>query len=304
MQKLDTLNTRVPFWKRFDKVAFFFILPAFVLYVGLIIIPSLSSIQLSFTNWDGIQSTYKYIGLDNYIEIFTSKRFRAALWNTLYLTFVVSICENLVALVLALALDKVRWFKNGFRALFYIPVLISGIVAGFIWTTMYNWNFGIINNILRQMGLGSMAVDWIGNPSIVLNSLALTIVWKMAGYYMVIYLAGLQSIPKDCLESASIDGANGWQSFRHITLPLLAGSITINFTLSLINGLKIFDQIAVMTNGGPGFSSETITYLIYKVGFGETRQGFGTALAVVLFLLIFVLNFIQSKFLRGREVQL
>ena len=121
---------------------------------------------------------------------------------------------------------------------------------------------------------------------------------------MVIYLAGLQGIPKDCLESATIDGANGWQSFWKITFPLLAGSITINFTLALINGLKIFDQIVVMTNGGPGFSSETITYLIYRVAFSESRQGFGTALAVVLFVLIFFMNGIQSGILRKREVAL
>jgi len=291
-------------WQRIDKVALFFILPSFLLYVGFIIIPSLASIQLSFTNWDGIRPTYKYIELDNYIEIFTSKRFLAALWNTLYLTVLVSLFENALALGLALALDKVRWFKNGFRALFYIPVLISGIISGFIWTAMYNWNFGIINTLLRNTGLANLAVDWIGNPKIVLNSLAFTIVWKGVGYYMVIYLAGLQSIPKDCLESASIEGANGWQTFWNVTFPLLAGSMTINFTLSLINGLKIFDQIAVMTNGGPGFASETITYLIYRVAFGEGRQGFGTALAVVLFLIIFLLNGVQSKFLRRREVQL
>ena len=287
---------------RINKTAFFFILPSFVLYVGLIIYPSLTSIQLSFTNWDGLNPAYRYIGFDNYVEIFTSNRFFGALWRSIYLTLIVSIGENIAALALALALDRVRWLKNLFRVVFYIPVLISGIVSGFIWLSMFNWNFGVINSVLRQIGLGSLAVNWIGNPKTVLYSLAFTIIWKSAGYYMVIYLAGLQGIPKDCLESATIDGANSWQSFWRITFPLLAGSLTINFTLSLINGLKIFDQIVVMTNGGPGFSSETITYLIYKVAFSESRQGFGTALAVVLFILIFILNGIQSKILRRREV--
>lgn len=287
---------------KINKTAFLFILPCFVLYTGLIILPSLTSIQLSFTNWDGLSSSYRYIGFDNYYEIFTSSRFFNALWRTLFLTLIVSVGENVAALSLALALDRVRWLKNIFRVCFYIPVLISGIVSGFIWLTMFNWNFGIINSALRLAGLGDFAVNWIGNPNTVLFSLALTIIWKSSGYYMVIYLAGLQGIPKDCLESATIDGANGWQSFWHITFPLLAGSLTINFTLSLINGLKIFDQIVVMTNGGPGFSSETITYLIYKVAFSESRQGFGTALAVVLFVLIFILNGVQSKVLRRREV--
>jgi multiple sugar transport system permease protein/raffinose/stachyose/melibiose transport system permease protein len=290
--------------KRINAAPFFFILPAFALYTGFVILPSLASIQLSFTNWDGINPRYRYIGLDNYIEIFSSGRFFSALWRTLFLTLLISVGENLTALVLALALDKVRWCKGFLRALFYVPVLISGIVSGFIWLTMYNWNFGIINSILRQMGLGGLAVNWIGDPDIVLFSLAFTIIWKGAGYYMVIYLAGLQGIPKDCLESATMDGANSWQSFWHITFPLLTGSLTINFTLSLINGLKIFDQIVVMTNGGPGFASETITYLIYRVAFSESRQGFGTAMAVVLFALIFMLNGMQSRILRRREVAL
>jgi ABC-type sugar transport system permease subunit len=290
--------------KRFNSTVLFFILPAFVLYTGFIILPSLTSIQLSFTNWDGLNPKYRYIGFGNYIEIFTSGRFFGALWRTLFLTAIISIGENVSALILALALDKARWLKSFFRAFFYIPVLISGIVSGFIWLTMYNWNFGVFNSLLRQCGLEALAVNWIGDPHIVLYSLALTIIWKGSGYYMVIYLAGLQGIPKDCLESATIDGANGWQSFWHITFPLLAGSLTINFTLSLINGLKIFDQIVVMTNGGPGFASETITYLIYKVAFSESRQGFGTALAVVLFLLIFILNGIQSRILRNREVSI
>ena len=289
---------------KINKTAFFFILPSFILYTGLIILPSVTSIQLSFTNWDGLSPTYRYIGLNNYIEIFTSNRFFGALWRTLYLTLIVSVGENIAALSLALVLDRVRWLKNIFRVCFYIPVLISGIVSGFIWLTMFNWNFGVINSALRLIGLGSFAVNWIGDPKTVLYSLSFTIIWKSAGYYMVIYLAGLQGIPKDCLESATIDGANAWQSFWNITFPLLAGSITVNFTLSVVNGLKIFDQIVVMTNGGPGFSSETITYLIYRVAFSESRQGFGTALAVVLFALIFILNGIQSGILRKREVAL
>jgi len=287
---------------KINKTALMFILPSFFLYVGFIVIPSISSIHLSFTNWDGLSPRYRYIGFDNYIEIFTSSRFLGALWRTLYLTLLVSIGKNVVALILALILDKIRIFRNFFRVCFYIPVLISGIVSGFIWLTMFNWNFGVINSMLRQLGLENLAVNWIGNPDTVIYSLAFTIIWKAAGYHMVIYLAGLQGISKDCLESATIDGANSWQTFWKITLPLLAGSITINFTLALINGLKVFDQIVVITNGGPGFSSETITFLIYKVAFAEGRQGFGTALAVILFALIFILNGIQSGILRKREV--
>lgn len=290
--------------KKFDKTAFLFVAPAFILYAFFVIVPSLRSIELSMTNWDGIMPSYDYVGLRNYFEIFTSKRFGAAFKNTIYLTIMISIIENILALIFALAVDKVRWFKGYFRAIFYVPVLISGIVSGFLWTTMYNWNFGIFNTLLRHAGLGDFAIDWIGDPKNVLNSLIITIVWKGVGYYMIIYLAGIQSISKDYIEAATIDGATAWQTFKHITFPLLAGAMTINMTLSLINGLKVFDQIAVMTNGGPGFASETITYLIYRTAFGEGRQGFGNALAIVLFLIILIFNNIQSRILRRREVQL
>ncbi len=198
---------------------------------------------MSFSNWDGLSKTYDYVGIRNYIEIFTSKRFGAAFYNTIYLIVMVTLFENVPALALAMFVDRIRWGKGFFRAVFYVPLLISGIVSGFLGVTMYNWNFGVFNSIIRQIGFENMAVDWIGDPKNVLNSLVLTNIWKGVGYYMIIYLAGLQSISKDYIEAAMIDGANAFQAFKHITFPLLAGSITINMTLSLISELKIFDQI-------------------------------------------------------------
>ena len=201
-------------------------------------------------------------------------------------------------------MDNIRWGKNFFRSAFYIPVLISGIVSGFIWKIMYNYNFGAINSILTQIGLGDFRQDWLGNTALTLIMIGVVLVWKGAGYYMIIYLASLQSVSTDVIEAAEIDGASPWQRFRMITIPLISGAFTINFTLSLINGLKVFDQINVMTDGGPGFTSETLVYLLYKVGFTEGRQGFGTAVGIMLLFIIIILNTIQQKFLRSREVQL
>ena len=169
---------------------------------------------------------------------------------------------------------------------------------------MYNYNFGAINSMLTAMGMGNFKQDWLGNTSLTLIMVGVVLVWKGAGYYMIIYLASLQSVSTDILEAADIDGASPFQKFRNITVPMISGAFTINFTLSLINGLKVFDQISVMTDGGPGFTSETLVYLLYKVGFNEGRQGFGTAVGIVLLFLIIVLNTIQQKFLRSREVQL
>ena len=287
-----------------DKVAIMFIAPAFIFYTLFIIVPTIGSVYYSFTSWDGISPDVRFIGLANYKEIFTSARFGNALKNTVILTAFISILENAFALGLALMVDNVRWFKNLFRSAFYIPVLISGIVSGFIWKIMYNYNFGAVNSILSGVGLDSLKQDWLGNTSLTLIMVGVVLVWKGAGYYMIIYLASLQSVSTDILEAAEIDGASSFQKFKRITLPLISGAFTINFTLSLINGLKVFDQISVMTDGGPGFTTETLVYLLYKVGFNEGRQGFGTAVGIVLLFIIIVLNMIQQKFLRSREVQM
>ena len=290
--------------RKFDRTAFWFIAPAFTLFTVFLIIPTVSSLYYSLTSWDGINPNIKFIGLANYVEIFTSARFGNALKNTALLTVVISICENVLALALALLVDSVCRAKNLFRAIFYVPVILSGIVSGFIWKIMYSYNFGPINKVLEMIGLGAWKQDWLGNAKIAIWAVAVVMIWKNAGYYMIIYLAALQGVPQDVMEAASIDGATALQRFRHITIPLISGSFTICFTLSLINGLKVFDQIAVMTDGGPGFATETIVYLLYRSGFGEGRQGFGTAVGVVLLCIIMVLNTAQSAFLRKREVQL
>ncbi|WP_138752308.1 carbohydrate ABC transporter permease [Paenibacillus sinopodophylli] len=290
--------------KKWTHYAIWFIFPAFLLYTAFVIIPTLSSVYLSFTSWDGLSSNIKYIGLDNFIEIINSPRVHNALKNTLIFAFSLVILENVLALLLAILVDQVRWFRNFFRSIFYFPVLMSGIIMGFIWMIIMNYNFGVLNQLLDMTGLGFLKADWLGNPDFALIAIILSTVWKAAGYYMVIYLAGLQGIPQELHEAASIDGANRWQQFRSITFPLLAGAMTVCVMLSMIGSLKIFDQIAVMTDGGPGFATETLTYIIYKVGFGELRQGFGTALSMVLFLLTLVISLVQIKVLRKREVQM
>lgn len=285
----------------FDRYAVLFILPAFLLYAGFVICPSISSVYYSMTNWNGVSPDIKFVGLLNFKSILTSARFWNALKNTFILTFVISLFENAIALGLALLVDKVTVGKSAFRAAFYIPVLLSGIVSGYIWKILYNYNFGAINQLLEGIGLGAHKQDWLGNPNLALICIAVVLIWKGAGYYMVIYLAALQGVSTDIVEAARIDGASGWQMFRRITVPMISSAFTINLTLSLINGLKVFDQISVMTDGGPGFSTETMVYLLYKVGFGEGRQGYGTAVGVILFVIILIMNNLQSRLLNKME---
>ncbi|GAA4876296.1 sugar ABC transporter permease [Paenibacillus vulneris] len=294
----------VPKKKKWLTYSFWFILPSFLLYTLFVIYPTLNSFNLSFTNWDGVSSEIHYIGLDNFKEMFSSDRFYNALKNTLILSVSLVVLENAAALLLAMLVDQVRWFKNLFRSIFYFPVLLSGIVMGFVWAIIFNYNFGVVSQLLDKIGLGALKIDWLGNPDFAMIAIVITTVWKGSGYYMIIYLAGLQGIPAELHEAAAIDGAGRWQQFRHITFPLLAGAMTVSVMLSMIGALKIFDQIAVMTDGGPGFATETLTYIVYKVGFGELRQGYGTALSLVLFILILIVSLIQIKLLRKREVQM
>jgi len=286
-----------------QKSLLWFVVPALTMYTAFVIVPAVSSVYLAFTSYDGItEASMRFIGFDNFVNIFGSARFGSATLNTVIIAAAFTVLVNIIALALAVAVDRVRWGRNIFRSGFYLPVLISGVIAGFIWRIMFNYSFGVVNYVLNAFGISSAKfIDTMPNA---LLSIIFVLLWKNAGYYMIIYLAALQGISADLLEAASIDGANSRQTFRHITIPMLAGSFTINLTLALINGLKIYDEIAILTDGGPGFSTETITYMVYKVAFGEMRQGYGTAMAVILFLIILVFGGFQSTMLRKREVQL
>jgi ABC-type sugar transport system permease subunit len=276
-------------------------LPSIVLFSSLVILPAVMSIYFSFTSWDGLSSNLKFIGLRNYRDMIGNERFENALRNTIFLAVMLTILENILALALALLVDKVRRGKTLFRSVFYIPHLLSGIIAGYIWVALMNYSFGVFNLFLNRFGVPS--VDWLGNPSLAIWSIIFVMVWKGAGYYMIIYIAGLCSIPKDLIEAANIDGASAMRRFFSITIPMLAGTFTINLTLALINGFKVFDQIVAMTSGGPGFATETLTYQIYTVAFNEGRQGYGTAVAMVLFLLTLTFSLVNTKITRHFEIE-
>lgn len=282
-------------------IPYWLCMPAVVLFVGFVLVPSISSIYYSLTSWDGISRNMDFIGLRNYVDIFKSDRFWNSFRNTLFFTVALTIIENVVALSLALLVNKLRRTQTLFRSIFYLPNLLSGIVTGYIWVALMNYTFGVINQVFNSIGLPS--VDWLGNPDLALWSVIFVMVWKSSGYYMIIYIAGLSGIPKELIEASQIDGASGWRQFVSITMPLLASTFTINLTLSLIGGLRIFDQIVAMTSGGPGFATETITYQIFSVAFSEGKQGYGTALAILLFLITMVFTGLQSWVTRHFEVE-
>ena len=270
--------------RKFDKTAFVFIAPAFIFFTLFIIVPTVSSVYYSFTSWDGVSPNVKFIGLANYKEIFTSARFGNALKNTILLTVFISVFENAFALALALIVDNVRWGKNFFRSAFYVPVLVSGIVSGFIWKIMYNYNFGTINTILKDIGMGDFRQDWLGNNKLTLIMIGVVLVWKGAGYYMIIYLASLQSVSPDLIEAAQIDGATSSQTFWKITIPLIKPIMSYVLVTSLIGGLQMYDVPALLTKdmGSPNGKLKTVVMIIQANKQGDI--GKASALCVIIFI--------------------
>ena len=280
-----------------------FVAPALVIYLLMVIIPSLQSVQPSFTNWDGISESYDYVGVQNYEDILSSDRFWNAVKNTLILGLGSALVINVIALIVALMLDKLNHAQGLFRTAVYLPALVSAFIMATIWKYLLNYNFGIVNTMLRDLGLPEWARDWLGDSSIVVWVILFITCFTLGGNTTLIYLANLQSVPQELLEAARIDGAGSWKVFWNVTWPMIAGAVTVNMTLAMIAGWVIFDQVMVLTSGGPGFVSETMAFFIYKVGFGEYRAGFGSAAAVVLFLVVIVSTVGANAYMRKREIQ-
>ncbi|MFI7135513.1 carbohydrate ABC transporter permease [Nonomuraea sp. NPDC050153] len=289
--------------RRHRTIMFLFIAPALVVYTVMVIAPSLQSIQISLTDWDGVNPSYDYIGLRNYGEILGSGRFWNAVTNTLLLGLGSALIINAISLGVALLLDRLRRWQGLFRTAVYLPALVSGFIAATIWKYILNYNFGVVNTTLRDLGVEAWARNWLGDSGLVVWVLLFIICFTLGGNTTLIYLANLQSVPPSLIEAARIDGASGRQVFRYVTWPMLAGSVTVNLTLAVIAGWTIFDQVMVLTAGGPGFVSETMAFFIYKVGFGEYRAGYGSAAAIVLFVVVLVSTLAANRYMRSREIQ-
>lgn len=290
-------------WTHGRLVMLGFVAPALVIYLLMVIIPSLQTIQLGFTDWDGISDGYDYVGVRNYEEILSSDRFWNAVRNTLLLGLGSAVIINIISLIVALMLDKLNHAQGFFRTAVYLPALVSAFIMATIWKYLLNFNFGGVNTLLRDAGLPSWAQDWLGNSGIVVMVILFITCFTLGGNTTLIYLANLQSVPQELVEASRIDGANSWQAFWNVTWPMIAGAVTVNMTLAMIAGWVIFDQVLVLTAGGPGFVSETMAFFIYKVGFGEYRAGFGSAAAVVLFIVVIVSTVGANAYMRKREIQ-
>jgi raffinose/stachyose/melibiose transport system permease protein len=273
-----------------------FIVPALIPYLFVVIVPSLQGAGYAFTDWDGLNPDVNFVGFDNFVQIFFDPLALRAVANTVVLALITTVLENAIGLALALALNGRLKTKNILRLIFFAPVVIISVVVAFLWQFIYTPD-GPINQILRAAGLDSLARNWLGDPSLALGAIAVIVVWQFSGYAMVIYLAGLQSVPDEQIEAAALDGATSRQRFWYVVRPILAPAITVNLMLSLIRGLMIFDQIWVTTQGGPASSTNSLSTLVYRNAFQYGEFGYSAAIAVLLSLFVAVLGIIQYRFL-------
>jgi len=280
-----------------------FIFPALIFYIFIMILPFISTIHYSFTDWDGLTSSF--VGLENYKNLIHDTMIKTAFLNTAIYSISITIIQNLLGLILAVFMIKKLLRVNILRTLFFMPNIFGALLLGFVWGFILEPNVGIVNNVLSALNLGMLKQDWLGNPAWGRCMIILLTIWQCVGYSMVIYIAGLQSIPVDLYEAAEIDGAKSFAKFRYVTFPLVAPAFTINIILSLIGTLKIFDQIYALTNGGPGYSTDSVATMIYKLGFGtQSEWGYGTAMSVTLFILVLIITCIVVPLLRKREVDM
>ena len=289
------------FTKTSERVLYLFILPASVIYIFFYVYPILTGLYYSLTDWDGMAKQKAFIGLKNYFDIAKDQYTRTATINTLIYTAIVTFFSNFIGLVLALMLEKRSRTNNVFRTIFFVPAVLSPVVAAFIWKYMYSPESGVINSLLKASGLGVLTRDWLGDPNLALASVMLVPLWQWGGNVMIVFLAGLMNIPEEQYESAKIDGASYFRRFIHITLPGLRPAIVFNIIISTIGSFKTFDFIFILTYGGPGFTTEVLTLQIYKHALYTAKFGYGSAVAVMLTLLIVLFTIIELKVLTRNE---
>jgi raffinose/stachyose/melibiose transport system permease protein len=279
-----------------------FILPVLLVYTLIMLVPFLRTIYYSFTDWDGITS--RFIGLDNFKNLIFDNTIKTSFFNTAFYSITITILQNMLGLILAIFMVKKLFGQNILRTLFFMPNIFSALLLGYVWSFILDPNVGIVNNLLSLMHLGAFQQDWLGNPFWGRIMICMLTIWQCTGYSMVIYISGLQAIPADLYEAAEIDGAKPLARFRFVTFPLVAPAFTINIILSLIGTFKIFDPIYALTNGGPGYSTDSVASMIYKLAFTTKNEwGYGTAMSVTLFVFILIITSIIVPLLRKREVE-
>ena len=278
---------------------FLLVIPGLIIFTVGLIVPLFLSFRYSLTSWDGLTTEKTFVGIQNYLDLLKDKEFWNSWWFTIKFTFWNTIIQNVVALLFAIALDSGIKAQKLYRTIFFVPCLISSIIVGFVWLKMFS-------NVLPALN------DWLGtnfnfllfgSGKTVLSGLLVANNWQWIGYWMLIYLAGLQSVPSELYEAAKVDGAGAIKRFFNITIPMLAPSITICVVGITTGSLKVYDLLVSSTKGGPGRSSTSVIYQTYITAINGKQYGYGSAMTVSLILMLLLVAMIQVKSLKSKEVQ-
>lgn len=288
--------------KRNNIAAYFFLSPAILLFGIFTVYPFLYGLFVSLNQWDGF-SDMKFIGLRNYAGILKDELFYGAMSHNAI--FAVSSTIGKVGAALFIALLLNRKFKGVtlFRGIFFTPMVISCVAIGVLWQRIYDPNLGLLDMFLMKTGVFKQPVEWLADPNLALFSLVIVDMWRWTGYHIVLFLAGLQTIPRDVYESSEIDGTTRWQQFRYITLPQLSSITLLNITISMMGAFSLFDLVYIMTKGGPYHSTNVLLTYMYDITFGGTDSnfGYGSSVAYILFAMILVFTVIQTKIMNAQD---
>ncbi|MGY5766146.1 carbohydrate ABC transporter permease [Brachybacterium sp. DNPG3] len=272
------------------------LVPAAVVFSWFVLWPVVQAVQYSLTDWDGLSADFSWVGLDNYRRLLTGDSvFAKAFGNSLVFMLTVVVAQTALSFVLALALVRNSRAHVALRALFFFPTVLSSVAVAFVWSFVYDPTFGLANRLLQAVGLGSLQQPWLGDQQLAIFYLAIVQVWFHAGQLMVVYIAGLQQIPQELYEAASLDGAGRLQKLRHVTVPLVQPATVIVVAYTTIQSFKAFDLIIVSTGGGPNHATEILATLIYHSAFGNFEMGYAAAQSILLMLLIAAITLLPRR---------
>ncbi|WP_344983843.1 sugar ABC transporter permease [Deinococcus rubellus] len=276
------------------RSAWLFLAPSLLLFAVFVLLPVLAAFGISFSKWDLFTAPH-WAGLDNYRQLlFEDKLFHKVLRNTFVYVIGTVPVQMILALFVALLLNRGVWGQNALRVIYFLPVVSSTVAVALIWSWIFNSNFGVLNALLSALGVQDLP-GWLNSSKYALPSLIIVAIWQGLGYSMVLFLAGLQGIPREAYEAGEIDGAVGWKKHRFITLPLLSPTTFFVAIVSLIGSFQVFDLAFVMTQGGPANATNTIVYYVYQNAFQFYRMGYASAAAMILFVIILAFTLVQYR---------
>lgn len=282
-----------------DLAYFLLVLPGFIIFTIGIIVPLFLAVYYSLTDWDGMAAQKNFVGLANYIKLFQDQAALDAWWFTIRFTFWNTVLQNIFSLFFAMVLDSGIRAQKIYRTAFFIPCLISAVIVGFVWLRMYSNVLPSLNDIFGT----DINFLLFGSKETVLSGLLIANNWQWIGYWMMIYLAGLQSIPSDLYEAAKMDGAGPVGRFINVTIPMLAPSFTVCIVGITTGSLKVYDLLVASTRGGPGRASTSIIYQTYTTAINGRQYGYGSAMSVSLVLVLLLVALVQVKILKRKEIQ-